>query len=212
MQSILEYSETYGSEKYFSVWEISKNHLIDNCKYYVELYKGSKSKKDVKIKHMQTRVEKSLNKLVYLELVSSEPAITHNSQPTEKYCFTKLGRMIGLLLTYGKSLTISYSEYEEIYNQIYDYYLTLNHSHAKLCLIFFTHCHFSKKIRQIMYSMLELLFDASNDKNSFLNQLRFLNLVYRDLDMWNIFLNSLDFCTVMMSPRITWSSLTLNWK
>lgn len=191
LQSILEYSETYSSEKYFSVWDISKNHLLDNCKYYVELYKGNKSKKDVKIKNMHTRVENSLKKLVYLELVSSKADIAHNGQPTEKYCFTKLGRLIGLLLIYGKSLTISDSEYEEIYNQIYNYYLTLNHSHAKLCLIFFTHCRISKKIRQIMYSMLELLFDASNDKNSFLNQLRFLNLVYRDMDMWNIFLDSL---------------------
>jgi hypothetical protein len=50
LQSILEYSDTYGSENYFTSWEISKNHLLDNCRYYVELYKESKAKKGVRIK------------------------------------------------------------------------------------------------------------------------------------------------------------------
>jgi hypothetical protein len=137
-------------------------------------------------------VDASLKKMVYLELVSSKPAIAHNNQPTEKYRFTVFGRMIGVLFVYGKKYTINDSEYEIIYNQICDYYRTLNHSHAKFCLIFFTKCYLEKKLKQIVYSILELLYDASDDKYSFLNQLRFLNLVYKDLEMWGIFLGSLD--------------------
>ncbi len=194
LQSILEYSIEFGTENYFKSRQISENHLLKKCDYYIELYKGDKGKTPIKARaeSINQKVTVSLGKLAYLELIDTKSCTADNGEPTQKYRFNKLGRMIGLLLLLeNKRGPLSASEFDELYNQIYDFYFSMKHAHAKFCLNFFQVCYSRGKFHQIIYSLAELLKNASDDKYSFLNQLRFLNLVYRDLDMWNIFLDSL---------------------
>jgi hypothetical protein len=100
--------------------------------------------------------------------------------------------MTGLLLLFeNNNGPLSTSQFEEIYEQIYDVYHSMKHSHAKLCLIFFEVCYSRGKFHQIIYSLAELLKNSSYDKHLFLRQLRFLELRYIDEEMWDIFKTSL---------------------
>ncbi len=195
LQSILEYSIEFGTENYFKSRQISENHLLKKCDYYTnKVYDGFKARTNMKsrVEEINPKVIESLEKLTWLELVDNESCVAKNGEPTRKYRFTKLGRMIALLLLVEKKGGQKSTSQFELYKQVYDFYCCMKHSHAKFCLIFFETCYFRGKFHQIAYSLTELLKNNSGDKYSFLNQLRFLNLVYRDLDMWNIFLDSLD--------------------
>jgi hypothetical protein len=194
LQSILEYSIGFGEEDYFKSREISENHLIEKCDYYIRMYEGNKDKTKTKARaeRINYKVVASLEKLEYLDLVDSEPSEAENHQPTQKYRFTKFGRMIGLLLFYCNSNTIDLNTYKAIFNQIRSFYNTLNHAYALFCLIFFKRCHIEGKFLYVIYSLVLLLKNASDNKYEFLNQIRFLNIFYRDLDFWNIYKNSLD--------------------
>lgn len=212
LQSILEYSETFGCENYFKSRKISENHLLINCDYYIKLYQGNEAKtnKKVRIENINNRVVESLEKLAYLELIDIDECTAKNKEPTEKYRFTKFGRLIGLLFLFEKRKEIIIPQFLDMYKQIFDFYYTLNHSHAKLCLIFFEVCYFRGKFHQIILSLAELLKNANDDKNLFLNQLRFLNLIYRDLEMWDIFKSSLSLLRI--DDILTYNIILFNLK
>jgi hypothetical protein len=192
LQSILEYGITFGTERYFTSRELSQTHLLDKCRYYRNLYQGSNCNKGARIEHMNKRVVESLKKLVYLELVNSEQYESTNKRMTEKYAFTEFGRLIGLILFYINSNTIGLDTYEAIFSQMCSFYKTMSHAHARLCLIFFYGCYFENKLHIVIYYVVRLLEDATDDKHSFLNQVRFLNIIFRDLDMWEIYKTSLN--------------------
>lgn len=192
LQSILEYSIKIGTGKYFASRELSQVHLHDNCRYYKDLYWRSRTRKGARIEHMNKKVVESLKKLVYLELVDYKPYESANKQQTEKYAFTEFGRLIALILFYINNNKIGLDTYEAIFSQMCSFYKTMSHAHARLCLIFFYGCCFEKKLHIVIYYLARLLENASDDKHTFLNQVRFLNLVFRDLDMWEIYKTSLN--------------------
>jgi len=190
IQAILEYSIGFGTENSFTRREITEVHLFPKYKNIFSKIK-EKSKDDVKMAHIQQTIEIHLKKLIYLELVEPEEYECHNKETSSKYSFTPLGIMIALLLQFERSNTDEL--YEAAYNQMHDYYDSLRHSHAKFCLVFFYFCHLIKRLDEVMYAILELLHNAPEDKDTFLNQIRFLNTVYRDSEMWQAFLNAFNF-------------------
>jgi hypothetical protein len=98
LQSILEYSITFGTARSFKSQDICRDHLLSNCTYYSKLYSGYKEKTNIsnRVKYSEPRVTKLLEKLVALKLIKS------NGQ-TKEYQFTKLGRLLGLLMAYKKN-------------------------------------------------------------------------------------------------------------
>ncbi len=192
LQSILEYGITFGTKRYFTSRELSQAHLLEKCRYYRNLYHKSKSNRGARIEHMNRRVVENLKKLAYLELVDSKQYESTNKQMTEKYTFTEFGRLIGLILIYINSTTIGLDTYEAIFSQMCSFYKTMSHAHARLCLIFFNVCYSKNKLMVVICYLVRLLENAPDDKQSFLNQIRFLNLVFRDSDMWEIYKASLN--------------------
>lgn len=190
IQAILEYSIEHGTEKHFIRKDITDYHLFPKHKKIFSKIED-RSRNDVKKAYIQQTIETYLEKLTYLELVESEEYECTNKETSKKYIFTKLARMIALLLSYEKSKTEK--RYEATYDQMFDYYDSLGHSHAKFCLVFFFCCYIIKRLDEVMYSILELLYNAPEDKDTFLNQIRFLNTVYRDSEMWQAFQNAIDY-------------------
>jgi hypothetical protein len=192
LQSILKYSRLFGTENYFTSREIIKNYLFNNCSVYKGNYEHDKTNIGSRIEYINTKITSSLEKLVYLELVESEQHFSKNHEETKMYRFTKLGGLIGLLLFWIKDDLPDFKLYEEIYTQCIQFYKTMSHSHALFCKIFFIFCYGEGKFPVIINSLNHLLKNASNDKNHFLNQIKFLAIFYRDSKMWNIYKISLE--------------------
>src|SRR6185312_8364554 len=149
----------------FKSRDLSKQHLLVNCKYYIHYYKNSKINKNNRPENMNPRIVELLEKLIYLELVEAIPSESKNHELTENYKFTKLGRMIALLLLFEKINQIDRGLAHKTFNQIYDFYNSFNNSHAKFCLIFIEHCRTSKELLTIVLRyMIDLLLNASTDK------------------------------------------------
>jgi len=191
MQSILEYSIDFGIVKYFKSRDLSKDHLLVKCKHYIEYYRNSKINKRNRPENMNPKVVELLEKLKYLELVEAIPSESKNHELTEKYKFTKLGRMVAFLLLCNRT-KIDKETGKEVVYQIYDYYNSLNNSHSKFCLIFLKHCKINNYFDIVLNYMIDILLDASVDKYEFLNKIKFLNTVFFDLKMWKIFEKSLE--------------------
>ena len=187
MQSILEYSIDFGIKHYFKSRDLSKQHLLVKCKYYIHYYKNSKINKKNRPENMNPRIVELLEKLIYLEIIESIPSESKNHKLIEKYRFTSLGRMIALLLFCNKIKTIDKETYEKVYSQMCDFYNNLNYSQSKFCLIFIKHCKFNKELTIVLNYMIDLLFNASTDKYEFLNKINFLNTVFIHVRMWMIF-------------------------
>jgi len=126
MQSILEYSIDFGIVKYFKSRDLSKDHLLVKCKHYIEYYRNSKINKRNRPENMNPKVVELLEKLKYLELVEAIPSESKNHELTENYKFTKLGRMIALLLLFEKINQIDRGLAHKTFNQIYDFYNSFN--------------------------------------------------------------------------------------
>lgn len=193
IQSILEYSIDLGTENYFASTELSKNHLLDKCSYYRKLVQKSSFNIGSRVEHINQRVSACLERLEYLELVNHKEDTAGNGETTRRYRFTKLGRMIGLLLLYKKNQWSDTNIYEKVYSQTFDFYDSLNNSHSKFLLVFLFRCYRYGRFTEIILSLLGLLENASDDKEEFLDKLEFLNPVYRDLQMWQIFKDSIEF-------------------
>ena len=105
LQFILEYSIEFGTSSYFTSRELSKNHLLINCKYFKDLYQDNddRTKIGARAENINDSIVAALQKLEYLELVCVEPYVTHNKQPSEKYKFTQLGKLVALLISYKKN-------------------------------------------------------------------------------------------------------------
>jgi hypothetical protein len=193
MQSILFYSIGYGTECYFKSKELSENHLLKNCNYYKELYRNSRTNYQSRPANIDDTVVKLLSKLEYLDLVYSDPFEPKTKRVPKEYKFTKLGRMIGLLLSCYNDKTVNNSKFEITYSGINQYYESLNTTHSKFLLIFFKFCKKEKMYGEaILFRMINILLKAPNNKEYFLNQINFLDVLYRNsLQMWNIFKNSL---------------------
>jgi hypothetical protein len=96
--------------------------------------------------------------------------------------------MIALLLSFEKSKINDI--YQATFKQMTEYYENLKHSHAKFCYVFLFKCYLINRFDEVIYSTLNLLCNAPEDKHTFLNQIRFLNTVYRDSEMWQAFKDS----------------------
>jgi hypothetical protein len=193
LQSILEYSIDFGTEKYFKSRDISKNHLLVNCKYYVNYYRNSRINKNNRPENMNPRVVELLEKLTHLELLEVYPFESTNHQLTKEYRFTNLARMVAFLLKCNEG-NINKNTANQVVDQIFDYYNSLNNSHAKFCLIFLKHCRINHWFDIPLQYMIDLLLKASSDKDEFLNKIKFLNTIFIDpkLIMWGIFKKSLE--------------------
>ena len=121
-------------------------------------------------------------------MVESEEYEYINKEISTKYRFTKLARVIALLLQFEKSKTDE--TYKATHKQMHDYYDSLKHAHAKFCVVFFLCCYIIDRLDKVIYFILQLLHNASEDKFIFLNQINFLNTVFRDSEMWQAFLNA----------------------
>jgi hypothetical protein len=193
-QSILIYSIDFGTDKYFRSRGISKEWIIDNCSYYNKIYIGSKkkTKKESIPESINPRITACLEKLRYLELLESRTILSDNKEETVEYRFTIIGRLIGLLLKYMEKPTVNLVE--EIYKQTILYYENLKNSNAKFCLTFFRECfQLDKRLfeRIIITKLLEILQNATPEKNLFLNQLRKFQVFYNHPLLWRIFKVSL---------------------
>ena len=193
LQSILEYSINFGTEQYFKSRELSKNHLLINCTYYVLHYEHSHINKPNRPDNMNPKVVDLLEKLTDLELMESEPVESKNHEETNEYRFTDLGRVIAFLLKCAKNKLIDTTTTEQVYNQIYDFYNSLGNSHSIMCLIFLAHCRHNNELTFILKYVIGLLFNASSDIYRFLDKIKFLNMVFIDLRMWRIFETSLNY-------------------
>lgn len=194
-QSILEDSIDFGTSRFFKSREISKKWLLDNCKVYVNEYAGLKLKPHIKkgarAEHINPRIKGCLGNLTYLELLESRNIISKNNEDTEEYRFTKLGRLVALLI---KQIKSKHSDIDEIYRQSLVYYDGLDHSIAKFCSIFFRKCYVKdKKLFEIIVDRLvQILLYASNNKNAFLIRIKKMQAFYNHRVMWELFNESLD--------------------
>ncbi len=213
LQSILRYSDKIGSE-YFTSRELIVNHLIEDCKVYREMYSGfaGRTNLEFKVENIKRRIDKALNKLSYLEIVDDTRYIARNKEETKKYRFTKLGTMIQHLIFYYNTndIKIVADHYEQIYRHICNYYASLNHAHAKFCLTFFKNCYPNGKFVIVIIYLTKLLTEASSIKDEFLFQIKFLNLLYWDLDLAKIYLESLN--DLYQTNRETYGIVMLNIK
>lgn len=193
MQSILIYSIDYGTEGFFKSTDLSRNHLLKNCNYYRELYRNSRTNYKSRPANIDDTVVKLLSKLEYLDLVDSKPFEPKSKQVSKEYRFTKLGRMIGLLLSCNNDKIVNNPKFEKTYSGINQYYESLNTSHSKFLLIFFKFCKKEKIYDDaILFRLIDILLKAPNNKEYFLNQINFLDVFYRNsIQMWNIFKKSL---------------------
>ena len=214
LQSILGYSDKIGAE-YFTRRELILNHLIKDCKVYVEMYSGFADRTNLgfKVENIKRCIVEALNKLAYLEIVEDTPYVARNKEETKKYRFTKLGTMIHHLLFYGNKddkNTLAADYYEQAYLHICRYYASLNHAHAKFCLTFFKNCYPNGKFVVVIAYLANLLEEASSDKDEFLFQIKFLNLLYWDLDLVKIYEESLN--DLYQTDRETHGIVMLNVK
>jgi hypothetical protein len=132
--------------------------------------------------------------LIYLDLVESKEYKCKNKETSKKYGFTKLGRMVAFLLLCDKIKQIDKGTANKLFNQVCDFYNSFNNSQAKFCLIFIEHCRINGKLLTIVLNyMIDLLLYASNDKDDFLNSIKFLNTIFRHLEMWEVFKKSLKY-------------------
>ena len=190
LQSILEYSINFGTENYFKSRDLSKLHLLKNCVYYIKLYGKyklkDKTKLDARVESMNPRVIPLLFKLIHLKLIEFEFYETDNHQVSEKYQFTKLGRLIGLLISYKKDKNkIS----KDLYNHILDFYDSMDHSLAKLCSIFFRKSYNSPIYDKMIDLLVDLLDNADNDKDLFINQVKKFTPILNK-ESWNMLYDS----------------------
>jgi hypothetical protein len=202
LQAILYYSKVKGNEKYFTRKEITDDHLFKYTKpgeqksqphtVFNNMFDGDKkrTKDDSKKAHIKKTIIPHLVKLVYLGLIESKGYECSNDENSIKYRFTKFGRMIGLLLLYKENKTLDI--YKETYNQMIEYYHSLKHTHAEFCVVFFSYTYQINLLDQVMFSILDLLYNASDDKSLFLNQINFLDVVYRNSELWEAFKESIE--------------------
>ncbi len=173
LQSILKYKDC-DIQDYFLSRDLSKEHLIKKCNYYINLYDGGFEVKDktnpgALAERMNPRVVSLLYKLVNLKLITFEFYETENHQISEKYWFTKLGKLIGILLLYKNDNNVLL---KDILSSIIDFYNGMNHSYAKLCSIFFNKCYNTPIFKRHVDLLFNLLENADNKKDLFLDQNR----------------------------------------
>jgi len=180
IQSILEYSITFGTERHFKSQDICKGHLLSNCAYYTKLYSGDKDKTNIpnRVKYIEPRVRKLLEKLVALKLIKSNEQIND-------YQFTKLGRLLGLLISYKKNK----GNVLELYGHILVFYDNMDHSYAKLCSIFFRKIYNTSIINQMIDSLVRLLDNADDDKERFINLIEMMTPILSK-ETWEILYDS----------------------
>lgn len=193
LQSILFYSIDYGTVHFFKSTELSKDHLLKNCKYFQDLYKNSKTNENNRPYNIDDTVVRLLSDLEYLQLVDTKSITTHNKKSSKEYRFTNLGRMIGLMLHCLNTKIINSLTLEKTFSSINEYYGSLNNSHSKFLLIYFKFC---KKERMfgdaVLSRLINILMYATDDKEHFLNKINFLDVFYRNsLHLWQIFKKSL---------------------
>jgi hypothetical protein len=196
-QSILEYSIDFGTTDSFRSRKVSKEWLLGHCPVFVKEYAGVKGHTSYKarVEHINPRVTQCLEKLRYLDLLESRNVMSNNKEDTVEYKFTKLGRLIALLLKQIKPKESSHINYnDKIYRQTLLYYDDKDHSIAKFCSIFFRKC-YEKDIKLfdiIINRLVAILQDASDDKKIFLTKLRRFQAFYNHPQMWELFRESLD--------------------
>lgn len=213
LQSILRYSDKAGS-KYFTSRELIEKHLISDCKVYIEKYSGFDARTNIKsrVENINPRIVEALDRLSYLELVKHKPHTAKNGEETKMYMFTQLGQMIRTLLPYDDldNNNISENNDKQFYTQAYGFYESLEHVHAKFCLVFFKNCLSKGKFGVVVAYLANLLAEASNDKHEFLSQIKFLNLLYWDKCMAEIYEESLH--QLSNNDPTAWNIVMLNTK
>lgn len=213
LQSILRYSDKVGS-KCFTSRELINNHLLDDCRVYLDMYSGNAARTNTKskVENANPRIVRALEKLAYLELVGEKPYTARNREETKQYRFTRLGKMIHGLLRYDSldSNKITESSHEQFYSLVRNYYESLRHAHARFCLMFFENCLSKRKFGIVVVYMSRLLAEASSDKHQFLSQIKFLNLLFWDAGMAKIYWESLE--QLSQNDPKTWNIVMLNIK
>jgi hypothetical protein len=200
LQSILEYSITFETEKYFKSQDICEYHLLLNCNYYTELYTGDKAKTTIpnRVKYIEPRVTRLLKKLVSLELIK------FNKQ-TKEYQFTLLGRLLGFLISYKKNK----GNVSGLYDHILVFYDSMGHSYAKLCSIFFRKIYNTPILNQMLDSLVKLLDTADDNKELFLNQIKNMMPILSK-ETWEILYNS--FAELQIKDAAKYDVLFYNFK
>jgi hypothetical protein len=190
--SILEYSLDYGTAEYFESIQLSREWLLKKCVVYTQEYRlKSRAPYKGRAEHINPTITKCLENLTYLDLLESRNVISTNTEDTKEYRFTKLGRLIALLI---KQIKIEHPRIDEIYNQSLAYYDGLNNSVAKFCSIFFRKCY--EKDRKlfgiIVNRLVETLLYTSNNKNAFMIWMKKTQAFYNHPVMWELFKESFD--------------------
>ena len=194
-QSILEYSIDFGITEFFRSRKISEDWLLRKCPVYIKVYSGQKAhtKYKARAEHINPKVTECLENLKFLDLLKSRKAISDNKIETIEYGFTKLGRILGLLIKYMKLKKIDLNIVDKIYTETLTYYDDYNHSVGKFCSIFFRKCYQKDKrlFLTIINKLAEILYYATDDKMNFLSKLRNFQIFYNDPSIFQLFRESL---------------------
>ena len=137
LQCILQYAIKSNPGDYFNNETICKYHLIRGCDYYINLYKGDPTNDSSRFKEIKEEVSFALEQLLYLKALSSKSGDINNNLGSKSYKFTRLGKLLGFLLSYKNDGKCSL---EQLYRHLLDYFAEENYSYAKLCFVFLKNC------------------------------------------------------------------------
>ncbi len=188
LQCILEYGVKINSEYYFDNATICKDHLLKKCGYYVNLYKSDKTNDPSRFKDIKEDVSRLLEKLIYLGALNSESENINNSASTKKYRFTKIGRLLGFLLSFKNNNGVTS---EQLYKHLVDFFESKTHAYAKLCFVFLKKCsNTSPLFTDLVDSLFDLLKYAPSNKYQFINQIKRFTPTL-DKSSWDLIYDSL---------------------
>lgn len=123
-QSILKYSITFGTIRFFRTRSILIEWLLKHCPVYDEKYKvKGKTTFRNRAESLSLTITQYLDNLRYLGLIESKLVITGNKEETSEYRFTELGRLIAIVIKYSEpNLEKQKTSINEVYDQILRYY------------------------------------------------------------------------------------------
>jgi hypothetical protein len=189
LQCILQYSVKSKPDYYFDIETISKNYLLKECRYYINLYEGSNLNIPSRYKEIKEEVFCALEQLTCLDVLYSKSADTNNNLGSKRYKFTRVGKLLGFLLSFKNDSKCSL---EQLYKHLLGYFAEENYSYAKLCFVILKNLHnaSSPLFIGMTNSLIGLLENANNDKNSFIDQIK-KYIPSLDRSSWDILYKSL---------------------
>jgi len=193
LQSILECSKKIGTESFTdeSITEYLVKPDESRCKVFEDMYSGYNEKTNIgsRITKNLPTVNELLMKLEYLELIAPVQCTSKTNVQPKQYQFTKLGKIIGLLLLYEQG---KINDNKELFNPLIDFYSPIDNSWSAFYIIFLKKCiNIPKVFERAILFHIESLKNADSNKDVSIEQLTKVPIILNE-EYWQVFNESLN--------------------